>query len=486
MHDNDVKSVSLDLDDINNTNSKDDITFSIDTVEEPPKIIDLEPTKNEPSNNKSANVDVGLDLLANPKKQMRPESPNDDVVKLNNSDKKDDLDLDLNLNKINDIKIDDIKVDEIKDDNINKVNDIKVDDIKLSNSESNDNEIKELSINDLFGNNNIDTKIEDISISDIGLDIKTGDNDTNKETLLDSNINPISNSEILEDIEKKDFPRVKTFEEVQKEKREYLLKFDRLRGKGANLQHNFTMQSNVDDMKNEFERVTYNKKVENSVKMQRQWLLAFSTGLEMLNKKFDPFDIKLDGWSESISENVTDYDEVFEELYEKYKEKAEVAPELKLMLMVGGSAFMFHITNSMFKSSLPGMEQIMKQNPDLMKSFASAAMQQMGQQNPGVANFMDAYGPQGMQQNQEYVPNNIPPNDYNDMAFNQGTRNVDRPEMRGPSGVDSIIGNLGNDNFTKRNSMSTNSASDLSDIRNINLDVNKKKRKETSGITLDL
>ena len=32
-------------------------------------------------------------------------------------------------------------------------------------------------------------------------------------------------------------------------------------------------------------------------------------GLEFLNNKFDPFDVKLDGWSEQINENIDDYDE---------------------------------------------------------------------------------------------------------------------------------------------------------------------------------
>ena len=34
-----------------------------------------------------------------------------------------------------------------------------------------------------------------------------------------------------------------------------------------------------------------------------------------------------------------------------------------------GSGFMFHLTNTMFKSSLPGMGDMMKQNPELMKQF---------------------------------------------------------------------------------------------------------------------
>ena len=46
-------------------------------------------------------------------------------------------------------------------------------------------------------------------------------------------------------------------------------------------------------------------------------------------------------------------------------------------MMLGGSAFMFHLTQTLFKSSMPGMDDIMKQNPDLMKQFAQAAVGQM-------------------------------------------------------------------------------------------------------------
>ena len=101
-------------------------------------------------------------------------------------------------------------------------------------------------------------------------------------------------------------------------------------------------------------------------------LIAFVTAIEFLNTKFDPFDVKLDGWSENVHEGINEYDDIFGELHEKYKSKAKMAPELRLLLSLGGSAFMFHLTNTMFKSSLPGMEDVMRQNPDLMKQFASA------------------------------------------------------------------------------------------------------------------
>ena len=56
---------------------------------------------------------------------------------------------------------------------------------------------------------------------------------------------------------------------------------------------------------------------------------------------------------------------------------------------------MFHLQNTMFKSSLPGMDDILKQNPDLMKQFASAAVGSMNEQGgppAGMAGMMNAMG----------------------------------------------------------------------------------------------
>ena len=81
------------------------------------------------------------------------------------------------------------------------------------------------------------------------------------------------------------------------------------------------MSSNYEEMKQEFERLKNQRDMDQSVKFQRKMLMAFVTGVEFLNNKFDPFSVKLDGWSESMNEGINDYDEVFEELHEKYKER---------------------------------------------------------------------------------------------------------------------------------------------------------------------
>ena len=184
-------------------------------------------------------------------------------------------------------------------------------------------------------------------------------------------------------------PKEMTFEEIQEEKFKLLNLLDRLEKKGIKSHKKFSMSSNYEEMKQEFDRLTSQREMDQSVKFQRKMLIAFVTAIEFLNSKFDPFDVKLDGWSENVHEGINDYDDIFEELHEKYKSKAKMAPELRLLLSLAGSAFMFHLTNTMFKSSLPGMEDVMRQNPDLMKQFASAAANTM-------SNNAREQAPQGM------------------------------------------------------------------------------------------
>ena len=141
-------------------------------------------------------------------------------------------------------------------------------------------------------------------------------------------------------------------EEIANKKREILYHLDRLEKKGVRLPRKFTMADGLKDMHDALERVKLDREVDAGVKFQRKMLMACVTGIEFLNSKFDPFDVKLDGWSDSLNENIPEYDDVFEELYVKYRGKAKMAPELKLMFMVGGSGLMFHLTNTMFRSAV--------------------------------------------------------------------------------------------------------------------------------------
>ena len=179
---------------------------------------------------------------------------------------------------------------------------------------------------------------------------------------------------------------VKKFKNELSEKREILYQLNRLQAKGYDIPSSFTMQSDLQEMKQEYDKIIRDKDVDGSIRFQRKMLMAFVTGTEYLNNRYDPFSIKLEGWSEQIHENIIDYDDIFEELHEKYKAKGKkMAPELRLFISLTGSAFMFHLTSRMFKeSSIPGVEEVFKANPELMKQFQNAAAKQFVYKNTGL------------------------------------------------------------------------------------------------------
>jgi hypothetical protein len=177
------------------------------------------------------------------------------------------------------------------------------------------------------------------------------------------------------------------YQSIEDEKGDLLNKISRLLKKGIQGNARLNSYSSIEEIRTEYKRMMYSIEVERSIKFQRRMLIATVTGLEFLNKRFDPFDLQLDGWSENMMENADDYDGVFEDLYNKYKNKVEVAPEVKLIMMVGGSAMMFHLTNSMFKSAV-NVTSVMQQNPDLARNMVEAVQRAQQQQAP-----MPAAGP---------------------------------------------------------------------------------------------
>lgn len=146
--------------------------------------------------------------------------------------------------------------------------------------------------------------------------------------------------------------RTMTDEEVRLAKQDILHEFDRLEAKGHRVLRRFTVDSSLEEMKAEFDRIKRDKSVDNSVQFQRNVLMMCVNSIEYLNNRFDPFDIELDGWSMNISDSLGDYDEIFEKLHEKYGGTSQMAPELQLLFGVGGSAMMFHLENKLYKKAM--------------------------------------------------------------------------------------------------------------------------------------
>ena len=303
-------------------------------------------------------------------------------------------------------------------------------------------------------------------------------------------------------------------EELLKEKFKYLRKLEALEAKGVSLSKKYTMESSLLEMQGEYEMIMDEKSKQNSIKFQGNMLMACINGIEFLNSRFDPFDIKLDGWSDQVNENLNDYDDIFSELHDKYKSKASLAPELKLLFQLGGSAMMIHMTNTLFKSSMPGMDDILRQNPDLMRQFQTAAVNSMGQSSPGLSGFMNNIinndGPPPPPMSTSSRPGNnsstMGSTDYsrfstNKPMFDDGIHFREnympdkRVEMRGPSDISDILSGLKTktiniqENDRKENDNSTISIADLKDLQNDSNIPKRSKRRQKSdknSISLDI
>ena len=260
-------------------------------------------------------------------------------------------------------------------------------------------------------------------------------------------------------------------EQEKKEKIEYLNKLQRLEQKGFPVARKFTMDNSFDEIKGEFDRLVDARNLESSLRFQRQALMGVVTGMEWMNNKFDPFDLNLDGWSESVHENVEDFDEIFEELYDKYKDRGKMPPEARLMFALAGSGFMCHVSNTFMRQRMPSADDLLRKNPELARQFAQAAASQAGS---GFGNFMgmamgssgsgpsppsQTQGPAGPQGTDSMGPTgaffgannytapfggptqppNQMPNSPQVMASVEPPRQTARREMKGPSGVDDIL-----------------------------------------------
>ena len=189
-----------------------------------------------------------------------------------------------------------------------------------------------------------------------------------------------SGNGVEEETFKEDPKPKQTWEDKQRAKQDLLIKIQALEKKGFEFSKKFTMTSNFEEMMFEYEKIKKFIETQSAIKFSRRCLMACVTGLEFLNKRFDPFHIKLEGWSENVMENVDDYDNIFERLHEKYGGKKEVAPEIELLLTLGGSAFMFHLTNTLLKG--PTMSNVVGQNnPNFIANMMGAMSQGMKDMN---------------------------------------------------------------------------------------------------------
>jgi len=312
-------------------------------------------------------------------------------------------------------------------------------------------------------------------------------------------------------------PRM-TDREMRRKKRIMLKKMEDWHDKGL-LKGRFemNMDTSFEEIEDEYETVLEEKRKKDSIKLQGWWFMTAINSIEYANAAFNPFDLNLDGWGEQVNEDIDSYEEIFGELHEKYK-GGKMAPELSLLLRLGFSAAVVNFTNKALSSATPGFNDVIKQNPDLMKAFSEATVNTMSQNSPGFA-FAN-----NMMQEQEMRPRGPPPpapqetkslkteppmKSRPDMRAAINERGVEldgaqslnnqqrsaRPEMRGPKNddIDNILAGLKTKSINIQNNDKDDSVISANSIGNFSTNSKtpkrtqkRKQKSDKNTISLDI
>lgn len=189
------------------------------------------------------------------------------------------------------------------------------------------------------------------------------------------------------------------FVSIDDEKSHILWKLSRAKRNGMPVHRNLSIDSNIRELRNELKRVEYELSLSQSLRFQKRMLCLAVSGMEVLTERYSLFDLQLQGWSSQVQDDIDSFDSVLSRLHDKYKDRAAMAPELQLLLMLVSSAISFHVTKSMMKSisqpgggGLGGLLQSMMGGGQAPKP-PTASVQEMGPNEPRTFQRAPMRGP---------------------------------------------------------------------------------------------
>ena len=140
------------------------------------------------------------------------------------------------------------------------------------------------------------------------------------------------------------------------QKLDILRQLAEFRSYGVPISQNYGLNSDLKIMQCELKLHSDIKTKRNAIQWMSHMLIGCAKGIELLNDNYNPFDIKLNGLSTKINADIKDYYIVLGEIYEKYHQPGkQMAPELKLLLMLSGTILSLQaprVLSSLLKSGM--------------------------------------------------------------------------------------------------------------------------------------
>lgn len=107
----------------------------------------------------------------------------------------------------------------------------------------------------------------------------------------------------------------------------------------------YTMADKFEAIRFEVFRAEREVNRKRSIRMMQKGLVSTAMGMEVLNRYMgSPLGLNLDGYSRSVLISINDYTDILEELHFLYKDSIRLRPEVRLLMMMGSSAYMYSMT----------------------------------------------------------------------------------------------------------------------------------------------
>ncbi|CAM9204902.1 unnamed protein product [Pylaiella littoralis] len=139
--------------------------------------------------------------------------------------------------------------------------------------------------------------------------------------------------------------------ELLHEKVEMLTRIANLSKNGFTATKKWDVKDDIDEIRYECYRMQRESNSKKSIKIMRRVLVTITTLVETGNAYFNPFNLRLGGFSESMMLNLDDYDDCFEQIHHKYSGRSSVGPEMQIMFTFMSAAIFHHAGNAIGRQS---------------------------------------------------------------------------------------------------------------------------------------
>lgn len=165
-------------------------------------------------------------------------------------------------------------------------------------------------------------------------------------------------------------------------KKEYYIKLQEAQESGYKLTSHYDMDSDLDDMKAEYDLYERQLAEKSLVEMFQAGFMAIIKGIEIMNGIYNPVGIKLKGLSDKVYDSKESLDYAFRRLAIKYSGGTDMPPELSILFILVGAVFTTHMSNSMLDNGpamieklLPGFGNLMNQSTPIPQNVPSGEPQ---------------------------------------------------------------------------------------------------------------